>query len=104
MDGSGKTTLVTGVVDAMHRQGLPAERVYGKFQPVLLRAAFAIGAPLLLGGKFGRGDYDRYAQRRKDALAGRRFLAAYVGLVGVDYLGQVYTRIGGRLLRVRSLV
>lgn len=104
MDGSGKTTLTRNIVAALRDRGVPAEYVYGRFQPVLMRPIMAMVGGVLLRGRRGSGNYAAYAVRRRRLFANPVLYALYQASLAVDYLLQVAWRIRIPLWRGRRLI
>jgi dTMP kinase len=97
IDGTGKSTLARGAVNALTDQGIEARYVYGRTYPVLSRLVMAIGRKLSLRGKNQWRDYTEYDRHKKNALKNRWLAAGYCLSILIDYSVQ----IAWKLLRVR---
>ena len=94
IDGAGKTTLASLVVDAMNNNGTKAMYIYNRYIPILAKPALWLAGALLLRNKDIYGSYHEYSSSKRTASSSHPFLAeAYQYLLIFDYLIQIFAKI-----------
>jgi thymidylate kinase len=105
MDGSGKTTLTNGVLQALQARGAEAHYVYGRFQPRAMGLAFAILGRFLLPGRRGaKTEYRAYSRSRKRLFQNPVLYWGYQIALAAEYSLQVLWRVKLPLMRGRTIV
>ena len=105
MDGSGKTTLTAGVLQALQERGVPARYVYGRFQPRAMGLAFAVLGRFLLPGKRGtETTYSAYSRSRKRLFHNPLLYWTYQMALATEYTLQVFWRVKLPLMFGRDIV
>jgi thymidylate kinase len=78
-DGSGKSTLVTNVVEDLQKREKKLKKTYGRYLPFLMKYAMALGRSLFFSKYDMYSDYDKY-------LDNKRFLFKKVSMVSRFYM------------------
>jgi thymidylate kinase len=104
IDGTGKTTLARGLVEALQRQGLPAVYLYGRTYPVISRLLMALGRRTMLRGRDQWSDYAGYTASKKSVMRQPWLAWVYRAAILCDYYPQMWLKLHPHLLTGRIVV
>ena len=75
IDGSGKTTLSRGLVNALNERGIKYQYVYARWTPFILRPLILIGRFIFLRGKDMFQNYSEYSTAKRKAIKSHTLLS-----------------------------